>query len=138
MMIICVAASANADEIATVYECTVVETHGVDEIGKQFQNAILIYRPMSDTLDVKLYAPGTDLPPERLFSRLHIQTFPSERNNLHAVQYDPVEGANITPVVAWLMLETIKTPERPGFKFFSTGLRGLLTGTCRPLSEDPE
>lgn len=120
------------------YACRVDEVYGTDELGKRWKNARLIYDADAGTLEGsfdpwgELTKKGMELPPERrLFSRLKVETVPSSVNNLIAVQYDPVGyRANIRPMVAWLMLETLGDPIRPRFKFFSNTIRVVTEGRC--------
>ena len=112
------------------YFCVVEEIQGGDVLGKAWDNAWLSYDADAGTLDVSLVIFGEREASTRAFSRLRVETAPSRVNNLHAVQYDSANPPNVTPVVAWLMLETFDNAESPRFQFFSTGIRAIATGKC--------
>lgn len=118
------------------YVCRVEKTHGTDALGRAWEGGKLIYDADAGTLDGSfdpgghLAKQGIELPLKRLFSRLKVETPPSTVNNLVAVQYEPADGENIRPVVAWLMLETLDDRFRPRFKFFSNTIRVVVEGRC--------
>ena len=113
-----------------VFVCTVDEVFRGDELARAYEGAILTYDADKGTLDGSFLILGEPTPSRRLFSRLKVETGTWHLNNLHAVQYDPATPPNITPVIAWLMIEMLDDPETPSFKFFSSGIRTMATGGC--------
>ena len=117
------------------YTCRIENVYGVDELGKTYMDATFIYDADTGTMDGSLHlnypALGEwDSPFSTWWSRLKVETPPSDVNHLHATQYEPVGGANVRPTMAWLMLETMDNPLTPRFQFFSTGIRSIAVGSC--------
>ena len=117
------------------YSCIVQMAHPNREWAKSYVGSRLEYDADRGILHlavpIEIDSESTWLPPQRICSSLTVQTYPSSENNLHAVQFDRVSaGGNQRPFVAWLMIQTIEDELRPNFKFFSTGIEGVVTGKC--------
>ena len=119
------------------YSCIVQAAHPDRDWGKAYVGSRLEYDAEKGVLDlalpIEIDGDSTWFPSQRICSSLTVETYPSSENNLHAVQFDPVSGGNQLPFVAWLMIETLDNEYAPKFKFFSTGIRAVVTGKCTHL-----
>lgn len=119
------------------YSCIVEAAHGDDVFAHSYLGSRLEYDADKGLLDladsIKSEGETLWLPPQRICNRLIVQTEPSNESQLHAVQFDPASPGMYRPFVAWLKIETIDNEYTPSFTFFSTGIEGVVTGTCTHL-----
>ncbi len=118
------------------YSCRVDEVYGRDGLGQAWKHGTLVFDADAGTLHGAadpgggLRREGVTRTPTRMFSRLKVETIPSDVSNLHAVQYDPAPPSVTNPIMAWIMIETLDDPRMPRFQFFSTTVRSVLSGRC--------
>jgi hypothetical protein len=118
------------------YSCIVEEAHPNSGLAKSYLGDRLEYDAdkgvLQEATSIEIDGKLTWLPPQTICSRLFVDTYPSTESNLYAVQFDKT-GSGYRPFVAWLMIETKDDELRPYFKFFSSGIVGLVTGRCTHL-----
>ncbi len=119
------------------YSCIVQAAYPNLDWAKSYVGSRLEYDADRGTLHlaslIDIDGESTWLPPQRICSRLIVQTEPSNETHLHAIQFDPASPGTYRPFVAWLMIKTIDNEYTLDFKFFSTGIEGVVTGTCTHL-----
>lgn len=134
-----VVAEEDANPRLGKYSCIVQTAHPNNGWAKEYVGSRLEYDADKGILSlaspIEIDGESAWLPPQRISRSLTVQTYPSSENNLHAVQFDPVSDVNQRPFVAWLMIQTINNELRPSFKFFSTGIQGVVTGKCLHTSD---
>ena len=118
------------------YSCLVEAAHPNSGLAKSYLGDRLEYDAdkgvLQEAASIEIDGQLTWLPPQTICSRLLVDTYPSTESNLYAVQFDKT-GSGYRPFVAWLMIETKDDELRPYFKFFSSGIAGLVTGRCTHL-----
>ena len=137
LLLLPVLASADEENVRLgKYSCVVEAAHPNSGHAKGYVGSRLEYDADKGLLQLassyEVDGKTTWLPPQAICSRLLVDAYPSTEKNLHAVQFDKTEGG-FRPFVAWLRIETMEDGFRPYFKFFSSGIEGLVTGRCTHL-----